>query len=284
MLTARLGIFDLEEENQSKSLDNRLKRAWSHFTLWLLGAGLTVAGLRSFSTAKMHYARAGNYPWLGCKASDTPTLLKWMVFLTTLHLSKGALSADTQRVLSWIQLAAQGGLRFTQGLHGHGLFFRASCAAHLRSSLHDFQQGYLRLAQHCLTKRLALFGMTPKMHSLSHFRYDLDKAIRSGRRMILNPACWDCSMSEDFIGRVARQSRRIAFKRNTFERQLLRMYLLKVKFVLARHVKKDPSDPSSAEGREGGFLLGPGWAHRACSGFKPQTRSGLQGFRVWGGP
>ena len=99
------------------------------------------------------------------------------------------------------------------------------------------------LDQWCLTRQKPLYGLTPKLHAMSHFRHDLDLAFASGKQVFRNPAGFDCGVSEDFVGRVSRQSRRIAFKRRTFVQQLLMVYKLKVRFVLTDFLKKRLSPP-----------------------------------------
>ena len=238
ILLATFGRFDLGEARESVSLDNRLERAWSHFQLYLAAARRHVGGLRSFSRAKMHFVSGFAYPWLGCKAGDVPTLLKWLLLVVSVGLSKEGLPAEQYRVLGWMEKAASGGLFFTQAIHGHAIWLPASCAVGLRSALVKFNTNYCRLAQWCLTRNKPLYGLTPKLHAMSHFRHDLDMAFASGKQVFRNPAIFDCGVSEDFVGRVSRQSRRIAFKRRTFVQQLLNVYKLKVRFVLTAFLKK----------------------------------------------
>ena len=197
----------------------------------------TVGGLRSFSVAKMHAAKGNTFPWLSCKASDSIVLLKWLRFHMTVILTRD-LTEEAFKLSRWLHDAAEGGLAFSQGFHGHGLYFPSSCCLHLRSSIFQFQRAYFKLAQHCVIKRITLFGVTPKMHALSHFRRDLDIALRSGRRLVFNPGAFDVSASEDFIGRISRQSRRISFKRTSFQLRLLQVYLLKTRYVLSAWRKK----------------------------------------------
>ncbi|CAE7717972.1 unnamed protein product [Symbiodinium sp. CCMP2592] len=235
LLLCNLGAFDLAGE--SKSVDNRLVRAWRQFQLFLETSSLHVGGLRSFSKKKMHFASGGSFPWLGCKGSDTIVLLKWFKVLLVQLRIRG-LAAATSSVWKYLEQAVHSGLQWSQGIHGHGIWYRKSCARHLRNQLQGFLSGYSRLAQWCMVQKMPLFGMTPKFHALAHFKLELEAPISAGFEYILNPAVFDCSMSEDFIGRISRQSRRIGFKKNLFEKHLLRQYKLKFGFVVRAYEKQ----------------------------------------------
>ena len=141
---------------------------------------------------------------------------------------------STKKVMEWVFRATEGGLHFTQAIHKHSLWLERSCALQLRAALTEFLAGYCRLAQYCVVKRKTLFGLTPKLHALCHFRQDLDCSLAAGHDKILNPGVWDCSQNEDYIGKVSRQSRRVAYKRKTFEAQILKIYLLKTRFVITK--------------------------------------------------
>ena len=235
-----MGVFDCADA--SLSLDNRLIRAWKHFELFLAGEKLHVGGLRSFSRQKMHFQTAAKFPWLSCKGGDVPVLFKWLQLVISIQLASDALSAQFRTALEFMQLAVRGGLQFTQGIHGHGIWIAQSCARHLRQAIWDFLSGYCKLAHWSFRRGYSLYGMVPKLHALAHMRLQLEEALRENRRHILNPAVFDCSTSEDFIGRVARQSRRIS-KKVGFERMILHAYLLKTRFVISRYRKENKSMP-----------------------------------------
>ena len=234
LLFCSLGFFDIPGE--SRALDSRLARAWRQFELFLDAMQLHVNTLRSFTKKKLHFGAGGTFPWLGCKGGDTVVLLKWIRLLTQQFRLRGVAQENT-KVLNFAEEAAAGGLAWTQGIFGHGVFLQPSCALHLRKSLQQFLRGYVSLAQYCIQRKMPLFGLVPKLHALAHFRRDLDTALLRGDSLVFNAAVFDNSMAEDFIGRVARQSRRIGFKSKLFERHLLQRYLLKTRFVIT-HFRK----------------------------------------------
>ena len=53
--------------------------------------------------------------------------------------------------------------------------------------------------------------------------------------LLLNPAVFDCSGNEDFVGRVSKQSRRVGFK--LVLDNLILAYLVKFKFTLNRRLQ-----------------------------------------------
>ncbi len=184
----------------------------------------------------MHAAKNA-YPFLGCKGSDTPVLLKWLCFYVGLQLADDSWPAEDRKVLEWMLAGARAGLSFTQGIHGHGIWLSPSCARSLRLAVQSFGNCYAHLAEHCLNKGRSLFGCVPKLHAYLHFRSDFDDAIADGRLFTLNPAVFDCSMSEDFIGRISRQSRRISFR--NIERSVLKAYQMKAKFVITKFQRQN---------------------------------------------
>ena len=70
--------------------------------------------------------------------------------------------------------------------------------------------------------------MVPKVHAMHHFPVQL--GLQEYDDVSLNPALFDCSMSEDFIGKVSKQSRRVSF-REAIENTILQ-HKVKTKFVI----------------------------------------------------
>ena len=216
--------------------------------LFCSAANLHVSGMRSFSREKLHYAKASQFPYLGCKGSDTVIILKWLRVLCATKLGV-AVDPTLQQVLHLMLRGIDGGLGFSQGIFGHSLWLPASCARHFRDCLQQFGSSYASLAQFCVQRSLRLFAMVPKFHALMHYKFEFEMGARAGRRFLQNPAAYDCSHNEDFVGIISRQSRRIAYKHGCFEATPLRHYLLKVRCVLKRHRKSGRARP--ARGRPG---------------------------------
>ena len=226
------GYFDNENEQESYALEARLARAWAYFMLWCLQQGSKPQGLRSFSKARLHCEKSYQFPHITGKGADTVLILKFFVFFLTLRLGRDQEGGATTRLLRYMLRGAESGLFFTQAIHGHGLFLSSSCANNIRYHLQQFGNSYARLAAACITMRLTLFSMVPKIHSLMHMRTDLT----SSGGPVLNVGLWDCSQGEDFIGKISRASRRISNRH--IERGIIQCYLVKAKFVIKRFKQK----------------------------------------------
>lgn len=218
-----------DAEGDSCAVDSRLLRAWSNFALWCHANGVRTAGIRSFSRDKLHYKKADSFPWVGCKGSDTIHLLKWLEWFGRLHL----ISSPHADELKLIVKACSNGLRF-QGIHRHGIFFtQDSCKQTIISSCKRFCHAYAELASLAHSQGFTLYGMVPKAHAFAHIYHALE--ISTGPATC-NPALYDCSMDEDFVGQVARQSRRVSY-RHTVQNTLL-AYKVKARLVIQRFKKK----------------------------------------------
>jgi len=106
----------------------------------------------------------------------------------------------------------------------------------MMKSCKRFCCAYAELAQICFRQGRTLFAMVPKAHAWDHVGHSLALSKAAGHVMTVNPALWDCSMAEDFVGAVARQSRRISHK-NVCENTLL-MYRIKARMVIKNFKKK----------------------------------------------
>lgn len=221
------GVFDLD--SAGRSIDLRLSRAWSSFSLWCDTHNVSPAGLRSFSKEKLHMPKMGTFPWCGGKGSDAIILLKWLKFLSGLH---GAANPSSP-LFPLVLRACCNGLSF-QAIHRHGIWLKSSCRDRIMRCGKGFVQDYARLAKWSYDNRLQLFAMVPKIHAMDHFAVHL--ALLCFEEYACNPAVFDCSMSEDFIGQLSRQSRRISHT-NVVENTIL-AYKVKARFVLKRFKKR----------------------------------------------
>ena len=233
ILLALKGFFD-DATDTMFSYERRMASAWSHFKLWSLSVGVSPATIRSFSREKMHYKNS--FPYLSCKGSDTVILLQWLEFVVKLWLPNVS-DQNTRATLQVMLSGVEGGLTFTRSIHHHGLWLRAECCQHLSSACRNFNYAYTTLAGQCLSESLTLYGMVPKFHSMDHFKVDLrERQLVHDGCMALNPCTFDCSINEDFVGRIARQSRRIGFK--NLNQNLFLAYLVKFRFVVRRFLDR----------------------------------------------
>ena len=222
-------------EDSDNQMPTCLKRAFSNLKLYCMANGLQVAGIRNFTVQNMHAARNA-FPWVGCKGSDTIVILKWLSFYGSLQLQQEGWSPKNQQLLRWIVAGAKGGLSFGQGIHGHGIWLAPSCVSHLKRAVQKFGSAYAYLAHHCLKENYSLFGQVPKLHAWMHYREECKDSLDQRREYKLNPAVFDNSMSEDFIGKISRQSRRISAR--NMERNVLKAYKVKTKITIQRFCKR----------------------------------------------
>ena len=221
------GCFDFDP-GESRSVDSRLSRAYSHFTLWCDTEKKRATSVRSFSKLKLHYPTINSFPWISCKGEDTMIIIRWLRFVSQL-----ALAADpSSQLLLLINRACLHAANF-QKIHRHGIWLGPKCRRTIsvagRSSIWE----YAKLANIALQRGLTLFAMVPKAHAMHHLWAALDSSAQNPYAM--NPALYDCSTSEDFVGRVARQSRRVSAV--NAEQNVLLAYQVKAKLVIQHYAK-----------------------------------------------
>ena len=161
--------------------------------------------------------------------------MAWLCTLTSGFLFdlKGP---DHRTTIETIHETAVRGREFLNIMYSHGLWLPRHCAAAMHQSLHCFLAGYNRLAFLSMYKHsFTGFGMKSKFHMLAHTKIDLQVALRSGTRYIINPLCFCCETNEDVVGRVSRLSRRVSPKLPS--QRTLQLYLIKCKAVYGRYRK-----------------------------------------------
>lgn len=193
----------------SKAFPQRMIRAWGAFQLWCAASKKFPASVRSFSMQKLHMVNMSSFPFLGCKGSDTIIFLKWLQFCGRLRMVDGG---HVPSYLDWVIQACTSGLAF-QAIHHHGLWLPFSCRTNLANHVKIFLHCYSKLANHCLGRNLQLYSLVPKYHGYDHIKHNMEVVVRE--HLGINPGLWDCSMSEDFIGRISRQSRRVSTSSTT---------------------------------------------------------------------
>ena len=95
-------------------------------------------------------------------------------------------------------------------MHGHDMWLPRSCAEFMMKQGLQALRAYSFCARECMGMNLRLFCMRPKFHSLAHSVFELRAAVRGNHQYVLNPCIFNCEQNEDFIGRIARTSRRVS--------------------------------------------------------------------------
>lgn len=226
ILLCNQGYFD--SDGDSTAVAERLSRATSSFRLWCETVGKKPASIRSFTKEKFHYTTTTSFPFVGCKGSDTVLLLKYLKWFTGLQQTTG----DRSATVRLIKLGCDQGLRFG-GIHRHGLWLTPSCRTEICESVKGFCHTYSRLAHLCFQHQFTLYGLVPKAHAMAHLYFDLERSRQNA--LSLNPGLWDTSASEDFVGKVSRQSRRISYR--AIVSNTLLAYRIKARFVIQSYKK-----------------------------------------------
>ena len=222
------GLYDFPGDDHS--VPGRLGRAWASFLLFCETDGKKPASMRSFSKEKLHYGTTTSFPFVSCKGSDTILLLQYLKWFSGLQICHG----NTSEGVRLVKKGSEQGLNF-QGFHRHGLWLNPQCRDYICKMCRGFCHTYSRLAAHAYGRQMTLFGLVPKAHSLGHIYVDLESS--RANQYTLNAGVWDTSMSEDFVGQVGRQSRRVGYK-NLVHNTLL-AYRIRMKFVIKRFKKNN---------------------------------------------
>ena len=175
----------------------------------------------------------------GWKGSDTMILLRWLLKV----LREGPLLSEEQR-RSGVPVANGAGdmvpciaamvdgccslLQYFTVLHKDKLWLERHRAQQAMQSLDLFVAAYCFLARACLLRGVPRFHMEPSLHMVKHMSVRLQQSLDMQAPRVLNPACWLCEASEDWVGRIARISRRVHARtvgKRTLQRYLIKMFL-----------------------------------------------------------
>lgn len=217
----RLKFFD--HGDCSTSLPNRFTRAHSHFSMWCK-ATKHYPGLRSFSMPFFGMKNLLSAPTSNTKGSDTVLCLKWLSFVLKCELDVPTVQGHSKLLSQMLQVVeACLGINLT---YHHGLWMNRSCARLLYTHCMTLLRGYSLLGEKALALRIRAFIQRPKGHALHHVAVDLKRQLQSGLPLVLSPQIYSCDISEDFLGRISRLSRRVGFRQ--VHKRVITRYFLKV--------------------------------------------------------
>ena len=111
----------------------------------------------------------------------------------------------------------------TRTLYTEGVFMPKAVAAQCAEDGYVFLWCYSHLVNYCIAEKLLLFNLVPKCHYWHHVVEELRAAALDNEcSLVHNPATNCTSMCEDFIGQIARLSRRVSPR--TVHSRVLRRY------------------------------------------------------------
>ena len=222
----RQGYFD--HDGCSREIEERFKRSHSVFAMWCI-AEKKRPGLRSFSKRYFNMQNLMSAPWASSKASDSRLLLEWLIWYLRLQKQHPTLPHDQN--LTYMLEVCESTLEINC-LHHHGLWLPRACAQNAYARIMTCLRGYAFLSRAAIGYRIRSFIHKPKLHALHHIAHRLKSQLSSGAEMVLSPQTFSCDCNEDFIGRVARLSRRVGFR--LVDLRVLQRYHLKIAALLRR--------------------------------------------------
>lgn len=150
------------------------------------------------------------------------------------HWSKGADTAFVAKFIDWLMVDIFSGDRGDEwrsdlilgAIQAYcaavGVFFRTLFASSYFLESADAREAILNgldcarkfvlLAQLCVGKKLCLFKVTPKLHMFCHLILAMLNQYRIDQNAVINPLSSATFQCEDFVGKVARLSRRVSPK------------------------------------------------------------------------
>ncbi|CAE7662955.1 unnamed protein product [Symbiodinium sp. CCMP2592] len=170
------------------------------------------------------YSSTREYPegkW--SKNMDTAVFTKFVIWLVERPEFAAKLAADD--ILKMILATAKAiGVVISTALRAEYYMASADCQEVIRNG-HAVLTGYGQLVVTCYSGRLCLFKLRPKVHYLNHIFLRVWEEWRAAG-FAVNPLAEATFMSEDFVGRTARLSRRVSTRAvaiKTLQRYLLFM-------------------------------------------------------------
>lgn len=205
ILLAHLAYFDSEDD--TRNIVDRLHRGYMFFKLWCLANSKTPS-LKNFTKANLHMT-GSPFPYLGGKGSDTTLVLMFLQFFIPM-CQREMKHPDHRDILSAVMQLTESLLNFISLQYSHDLWLPTTCAEFMYLEGLVALRAYNYAAQHGMDIGKPLFGLRPKFHSLAETVFETKMCVANGHPYILTPLVFSCEGNEDFIGRVARISRRVS--------------------------------------------------------------------------
>ncbi|CAE7318528.1 unnamed protein product [Symbiodinium sp. CCMP2592] len=225
--TASALVYSMRELYAQRGVARNLEclnadlRTWMQSSRKRLHCGFLTEDLLGYSSTR-------EFPegkW--SKNSDTSTIVKFVIHLLQRpdYAYKVAGDPILQEIL---ECALAMGRVFRSCFQAEFFMASADCIVVIESG-HRFLTGYASLVSMCLSQELCLFKLRPKTHYLNHVILRVYEEYRQSGTAT-NPCAESTFMSEDFVGRTARISRRVSPR--SVALKTLQRYLLFMKTAL----------------------------------------------------
>ncbi|CAE7223047.1 unnamed protein product [Symbiodinium sp. CCMP2592] len=224
----------LDHPGDSKGVISRLERAHARFAMYASAAKKTPH-VRKFTKDFLHHKTNKSFAFTASKGSDTILLLEWLHLECQLAIQK---HADHRRVdlLKAAVQVCKASCSIFWIVYNHGLWLPRLCMSKLRDTILRVVRGYGYLARGCYQESFAAYRCKSTLHSIHHFAVELDLALLMKADCYPSPLLFDCSQSEDFVGRNARVAR--ATHGKTTALRGLQRHLVKSRSMLRKHFRK----------------------------------------------
>ena len=222
---------------ESNSVESCLERAFADFKDCCRNSLKACPHVKMFTREILHFGKNQNFPWGGYKGSDTMLIARWLVRLLRYGAFDGSTrpqvplarshDEETQRILEAMLDGACAMVHFFQVINNAGLWLTRSDSTKAVRAIDTFCICYAFLANKHHEKREHRFHLEPSLHVYQHMSVRLQDQLDRGSQRVLSPASMLCEAGEDFIGKVARVSRRVSARltgQRTLQRMCIQMY------------------------------------------------------------
>ena len=241
MLLGELGYWP----GQSESVDARLSRAYQDFAFFVKHEwpGKNMQSLKAFTKELFHWPRVTKYPGGRFKGGDCSLMLRWVHHLMlhgflnceSVPLARSGQSPINAPLQGWhtqilhhILQAASSGVQFFQLLHRGELWLPRATMQEVGMHAAEFTGAFSVLAALCHAKGLPRYHLVPSLHAFHHFWIDSKRATADPEvQHCLTPNVANCEANEDFVGKIARLSRKVHARstaHRTIERYLVKLW------------------------------------------------------------
>eukprot|EP00435_Cladocopium_sp_Y103_P013820 s3258_g3.t1 len=145
------------------------------------------------------------------KGMDTGKVTKFIEFLLSEILAENEHS-EHGPMLTLIQDGCKSIGVFLRTLFKAGFFLTEQEAHQAISAGYTFLQTYQKLAKTAFSLNKALYKLKPKAHAFAHLVLEMLVQFKQDRSCVCNCVAFSTFMCEDFVGHIARLSRRVSAK------------------------------------------------------------------------
>ena len=198
--------------------------------------------VKHFTRDGLHFKKHASWPFGGWKGSDSLLILRWFVkllregrsqqgqgrLLRQNSLLQHPLDPAHLPVLKAVHDGSCAILSLFQVLHKGGVWLGTAEARRAKDAVDLFCCSYMFLASFFYQQGLMRFHLEPTLHAMKHFSVRIGEQLDAENTRVLNPNIFNCEMSEDFVGQVARVSRRVAARNcglRTLQRFLIKTHM-----------------------------------------------------------